>query len=204
IDREICNDGKKLEVLLLNKDELLGLKELVNLLEPFAQATSLMYGNTYPTLSLMLPMITTLQEYLFKVESKLNHQAVHEVRDEIELNIADRWEDPKIEGYLAAILDPRFKNFKFAPEKFEEIKKYLKHKMQALDENEFLNEQPTTKSSSKLASFFNNVTITKKTSPVDTELKTYFDLPQMILYDSDDPEYQTKNPLSWWQLYSTT
>ncbi|CAG8626229.1 11280_t:CDS:2, partial [Cetraspora pellucida] len=66
---------------LLEKEELLGLKELIDLLKPFACATTLM------------------------------------------------GEDPKIEGYLAAILDPRFKNLEFASEKFEETKKYLRQKM---------------------------------------------------------------------------
>ncbi|CAG8471110.1 1001_t:CDS:2 [Racocetra fulgida] len=62
-DREIRKDGKKLEALLLNKEELLGLKELISLLEPFACATCLMGGDTYPTLSLMLPTIATLQKH---------------------------------------------------------------------------------------------------------------------------------------------
>ncbi|CAG8462345.1 8833_t:CDS:2 [Scutellospora calospora] len=185
VDQEIRNDGKRLNTLLLNESELLGLKELVILLEPFAHATSLMGSSTYPTLSLMLPTIATLQEYLFKIEPVLTSQVV-------------RNEDPKIEEYLAAILDSKFKNLEFAPEKFEEIKKCLKQKMQALDESEILDEQPTIKLFSKLASFFNNAPIIKKiTSPVDIELKTYFKLPQMILYDPNDPEYKTENLLSW-------
>ncbi|CAG8754171.1 24002_t:CDS:2 [Racocetra persica] len=83
-------DGKKLEALLLNKEELLGLKELISLLEPFAYATCLIDSDTYPTLSLMLPTIATLQEYLFKLEKILTNQVIYDVRDEIELNIADR------------------------------------------------------------------------------------------------------------------
>ncbi|CAG8636020.1 5829_t:CDS:2, partial [Racocetra persica] len=110
-DREIRKDGKKLEALLLNKKELLGLKELISLLEPFTHIICLMGSNTYPTLSLMLPTIATLQEHLFKLEKILTHQ-----------------KDPKIEGYLATILNPHFKNLKFAPEKFEETKQYLKQK----------------------------------------------------------------------------
>ncbi|CAG8639210.1 26845_t:CDS:2, partial [Racocetra persica] len=125
-DREICKDRKKLEALLLNKEELLGLKELISLLELFVCVTCLIGGNTYPIFSLIFPTIATLQEYLFKLEKILTHQ-----------------EDLKIEGYLAAILDPHFKNLKFAPENFKETKQYLKQKMIALDENEYLEEQPT-------------------------------------------------------------
>ncbi|CAG8755891.1 8489_t:CDS:2 [Dentiscutata erythropus] len=64
VDREIHKDRKKLETLLLKKNKLLGLKELVYLLEPFAKAIFL---------------------------------------------IANQWEDPVIEGYLASILDPSLK-----------------------------------------------------------------------------------------------
>ncbi|CAG8530430.1 4819_t:CDS:2 [Dentiscutata heterogama] len=103
IDYETCKDGKKLETLLLNKHELLDFKELVYLLEPFAKATSLMGGDTYPTVSLMLPIIATLQEHLFKVESILTYLVVCDIKNEIELNIA-----------------------KFAPEKFNETKISLK------------------------------------------------------------------------------
>ncbi|CAG8588651.1 23504_t:CDS:2, partial [Gigaspora rosea] len=70
------------------------------------------------------------------------------------------------------------------------------------DENEYLEEQPIVKSN--LASFFNNTTITKKYSPIDTELKTYFDISQMTLYDPNDSKYKTENLLTWWQLYSKT
>ncbi|CAG8774684.1 6318_t:CDS:1, partial [Racocetra fulgida] len=109
----------------------------------------------------------------------------------------DRWEDPVIEGYLAAILDPKFKNLEFALEKFEATKKSLKQKIKMLlDEDEYLNNQPIAKQTSNLASFFNSTTSTKKSSPIDVELKTYFDLLQMTLYDPDSSEYKTENPLS--------
>ncbi|CAG8723712.1 35901_t:CDS:1, partial [Racocetra persica] len=85
----IRKDRKKLEALLLNKEELLGLKELISLLESFACAICLMGGNTYPTLSLMLSTIATLQEHLFKLEKILTHQVICDIRNEIELNIAD-------------------------------------------------------------------------------------------------------------------
>ncbi|CAG8814979.1 12824_t:CDS:2, partial [Gigaspora rosea] len=71
-------------------------------------------------------------------------------------------------------------------QKFEETKKYLKQKMRMLDENNGLEEQ-LVKLSSNLASFFNSTTTIEQFSAVDTELKTYFDMPQMILYDFDDP-----------------
>ncbi|CAG8723707.1 15603_t:CDS:2 [Dentiscutata erythropus] len=58
---------------LLEKEKIriLIVKELINLLEPFARAISLMSGDTYSTLSLILSTIVTLQEHLFKAEQTL-------------------------------------------------------------------------------------------------------------------------------------
>ncbi|CAG8691582.1 21210_t:CDS:1, partial [Gigaspora rosea] len=145
----------------------------------------------------MLLTIATLQEHLFKIKSILTYSVVCNVRNEIELNIASRWEDPVIEGYLASILDPRFKNLEFAFEKFEETKTSLRQQIRILlNESKHSNNQPTAKPSSNLASFFNNITPTKKFSPIETEIKSYFDLSQMTLYNLDDLEYKTENPLS--------
>ncbi|CAG8769044.1 11481_t:CDS:2, partial [Dentiscutata erythropus] len=105
-------------------------------LEPFVKATSLIGRDTYSTLSLILLTITTLQEHLLKVESVLTHSVVHNVRNEIEFNIAGQWEDLVIEGYLASILDSRFKNLEFASEKFEETKTSLRQQMRMLNKNE--------------------------------------------------------------------
>nr|CAG8644445.1 4529_t:CDS:2 [Entrophospora candida] len=49
--------GKKLNELLLNENEWLSLKELLKLLKKFAEATELLGGNKYPTLSLTYPVI---------------------------------------------------------------------------------------------------------------------------------------------------
>ncbi|CAG8761017.1 9886_t:CDS:2, partial [Racocetra fulgida] len=66
--------------------------------------------------------------------------------------------DPVIKGYLVAILEPRFKNLKFALEKFKE-KKFLKQKIKILlDKDKYLNNQPIAKQTSNLASLFNSIT----------------------------------------------
>ncbi len=41
-DKTVKNDAKILKPLLLNKNDLIKIKELVNLLEPFVYATTLM------------------------------------------------------------------------------------------------------------------------------------------------------------------
>ncbi|CAG8706934.1 9417_t:CDS:1, partial [Cetraspora pellucida] len=190
IDHEICKDKKKPKTLLLNEYKLLGLKKLVYLLEPFVKATSLIGENTYSTVSFMLLIIATLQEHIFKIESILTHLVVCNVKNEIELNIANQWKDPVIEEYLASILNPRFKNLEFALKKFNKTKISLKQQIRMLlDKNEYLDDQSIAKPSLNLASFFNNTIPTKQFSLIDTELKTYFNLPQMILYDPNDLQF---------------
>ncbi|CAG8823776.1 22005_t:CDS:2, partial [Cetraspora pellucida] len=51
--------------------------------------------------------------------------------DEIELSFGNRWDEPGVEGYIVTILDPRFKDLSFEPEKLELIKNKLKCRMEA-------------------------------------------------------------------------
>ncbi|CAG8792097.1 11805_t:CDS:1, partial [Gigaspora rosea] len=77
----------------------------------------------------MLPLIRILQEHLFQKETTLTHPIVCSVRNEIKLSFGSRWNEPALEGYFAAILDPRFKDLSFELEKFEQTKSELKHRM---------------------------------------------------------------------------
>ncbi|CAG8633699.1 6280_t:CDS:2, partial [Gigaspora rosea] len=115
--------------LLLNKEELLEIQELVELLGPFANVTTIVGGDHYPTFSMMLPLIKRLQEHLFQKEATLKHSIVRDVCDEIELLFGNRWDEPGAEGYITTILDPRFKDLNFEPEKLEIIKDELKYRM---------------------------------------------------------------------------
>ncbi|CAG8757144.1 2936_t:CDS:2, partial [Gigaspora rosea] len=54
-----------------------------------------------------------LFNYLSENEAILKHPIVHDVRDEIELSFGNRWDKPGVEGYIATILDPRFKDLSF-------------------------------------------------------------------------------------------
>ncbi|CAG8620674.1 5601_t:CDS:2 [Dentiscutata erythropus] len=122
-ERNIGNFAKTLEILFLNKEELLGIQELVELLDPFAHVTTIIGRDHYSIFSMMLSLIKVLQEYLFKKEATLSHPIVRNIRDEIELSFGDRWNEPEVEGYIATILDPRFKDLSFEPKKLELIKK---------------------------------------------------------------------------------
>ncbi|CAG8774456.1 14921_t:CDS:2 [Cetraspora pellucida] len=129
-EKSIRNNAKTLENLLLNEEELLGIQELVELLGPFAQVTTIIGRDHYLTFSIMLLLIKRLQEHLFQKKATLKHSIVRNVCDEIELLFGNHWEEPGVDGYIAAILNPRFKNLSFESEKLEIIKDELKCKME--------------------------------------------------------------------------
>ncbi|CAG8650179.1 3615_t:CDS:1 [Ambispora gerdemannii] len=196
-EREVRNDAKKMEKLLLNHEDLLGIQELVELLDPFAHVTIIMDGDHYPTLSIMLSLIKVLQEHLFRKAHTLTNPIIHKVRDEIELSFGECWDKPGLEGYIAAMLDPRFKDLSFESEKFETTKNELQYRMK----KDMRNIYPTTYASenhvpSLLNSLFEEAP--RQVCPVETELKIYFDMSKIPKHDLSDPLYKKYNPLDFW------
>ncbi|CAG8601024.1 13291_t:CDS:2 [Dentiscutata heterogama] len=120
-ERDVRNNARMFETLLLNDDDLLGIQKLVKLLASFAHVTTIIDGDHYPTLSIMLP-VKILQEHLFQKEKTLTHPTICEVQNEIELLFGKYWEKPEIDRYITAMLNPRFKDLNFEPEKFESTK----------------------------------------------------------------------------------
>ncbi|CAG8786953.1 23274_t:CDS:1, partial [Gigaspora rosea] len=105
-DRDIRKNAKMLEKLLLNKDDLLGIQELIELLSPFVHVTTIISGDYYSTFSIMLPLINILQEHLFKKKEALIYLIVCQVYNKIELSFEDHWDEQEIEIYITSILDP--------------------------------------------------------------------------------------------------
>ncbi|GBC29861.2 zinc finger BED domain-containing protein 1-like [Rhizophagus irregularis DAOM 181602=DAOM 197198] len=67
-DREIKKDGNRLKKLLLNDDEWELLDQLVDLLMPFEEATREFSGNSYITLSRVIP---TIKEMIFDLATEV-------------------------------------------------------------------------------------------------------------------------------------
>ncbi|CAG8647400.1 4889_t:CDS:2, partial [Scutellospora calospora] len=85
-ERDIRNNAKALEKLLLNEGDFLAINELVELLGPFANIATIVSGDYYPTFSMMLPLIKILQEHLFQKEKTITDPIVCKVHDEIKLS----------------------------------------------------------------------------------------------------------------------
>ena len=154
---------------------------------------------------MMLPLVKILQEHLFQKERTLTHPTICKVRDEIELLFGKYWEEPGIDRYIAAMLDPRFKDLNFEPEKFESTKNELQHRMKEdIKNNNYSSKYLSNNDSSTslLSSLFEDTF--HQSCPVKTELKIYFDMPKMVKYDLSDPLYQDQNLLIFWHNNKTS
>jgi hAT family C-terminal dimerisation region len=132
--REEKADGAKLKKIILNDSEWELLDELCNILAPFEKATQDFSGNTYVTLSQMIPIITNLinslgtssdsdeEDFNDDLEENLTDQQIsydniREVLENVKKNIYKSlkhyWAIPNEFGMMAAILDPRYKSLDF-------------------------------------------------------------------------------------------
>lgn len=123
--------------IILNDNEWELLDELCNILAPFEKATRDLSGNTYVTLSQMVPIITNLTNSLEPTNSsyeenldneaideeeiltnqQINYNNIREVLENVKKNIyiglKHYWAIPNEFGIMAALLDPRYKNLDF-------------------------------------------------------------------------------------------
>jgi hAT family C-terminal dimerisation region len=120
---------------MLNDNEWELLDELCNILAPFEKATRDFSGNTYVTLSQMMPIITNLTNSLKPCNNlyeedfdevinsnsediqQINYNNIREVLEKVKKNIyiglKHYWAIPNEFGIMAALLDPRYKNLDF-------------------------------------------------------------------------------------------
>ncbi|CAG8486705.1 68_t:CDS:2 [Dentiscutata heterogama] len=134
-ERNVKNNAKALEKLLLDDDDLLEIQELVELLGSFAYVTTIVGGDHCSTFLMILPLVRILQKHLYQKEETPTHPIIRDVYNKIELSFGECWEEPRPEGYVAAMLDPRFKDLGFELAKFESTKDELKCRMMKYTEN---------------------------------------------------------------------
>ncbi|GET52921.1 zinc finger BED domain-containing protein 1-like [Rhizophagus irregularis DAOM 181602=DAOM 197198] len=136
--REEKADSIKLKKIMLSDNEWELLDELCNILSPFEKATRDLSGNTYVTLSQVVPIITRLTNSLnpsgnlyeeepddsfndLEEENSTNQQTnydnIRETLENVKKNIYRSlryyWKIPNEFGIMAALLDPRYKNLDF-------------------------------------------------------------------------------------------
>ena len=100
----------------LHLNEWNRIEELLELLQPFYDVTNILSGESYPTVSLVYPIITGLYETLQKKSTK--HKLNQKLKETVCHDIQVRYINPiEAQEYttikLACILDPRCKNLDF-------------------------------------------------------------------------------------------
>ena len=86
------------------------LEDLVAVLEPFEEATKALSGSTYPTISMISPLLYQVCEVTLKVNEDDNMN-LKKIKETMLEDFQDRYSSPAITEVLniAAFLDPRFK-----------------------------------------------------------------------------------------------
>ena len=134
--REEKADSVKLKKIILNDNEWELLDELCNILAPFEKATRDLSGNTYVTLSQIVPIITNLKNSLepsnlyedsddiitsdseeTSTNQQIDYNNITEVLTNVKKNIyiglKHYWAMPDEFGIMTTLLDPRYKNLDF-------------------------------------------------------------------------------------------
>ncbi|CAB5395176.1 unnamed protein product [Rhizophagus irregularis] len=106
-------EGEKLEVLCPTIYEWKVIREIVELLNPFEEATRLLSGINYPTIGFTYPIIYNLRERLETEFNLLETSEASECQNAILEDIIVRWDFPQILCLKGSFFDPRFKSLDF-------------------------------------------------------------------------------------------
>ncbi|EXX53591.1 hypothetical protein RirG_242470 [Rhizophagus irregularis DAOM 197198w] len=169
-----CKEGEKLEVLCPTIYEWKVIREIVELLNPFEEATRLLSGINYPTIGFTYPIMYNLRERLETEFNLLETSEASECQNAILEDIIARWDFPQILCLKGSFFDLRFK-------KYEILKQ---------DNTAKLPDHNDTNESITMGNFWKKKNA-KITAPIKDEFQHYLnvtELPALEEYDS----------FSWW------
>jgi len=190
----IRKEGEKLEELCPTVYEWKVIKELIELLNPFEEATCLLSGIRYPTIGFTYPTMYNLREILETDFALLETNEAIECQNAILEDIVARWEFPQELCLKGSFFDPRFKNLDFinSKETCDYIINQLKEEYEILKQNNNiprLSEKGTNESTT-MGNFWKRKNA-KVVAPTKDEFQHYLnvsELPVLEEYDS----------FSWW------
>ena len=98
---------------LPNREEMKILKDVLPLMEPIRTVITEISGDSYPTSSLIIPMISCMEKKLESIQPKT--EVGHEFKYRLQTTMANRFKDIEGNKILSAstILDPRYKKIHF-------------------------------------------------------------------------------------------
>ena len=104
------NKEKHVRALLPDAGEWGVIEDLISILKPFSDATQVLSGSKYATISLLAPVLYKLIHVTLKVEGK-DSTILKSIKNAICTDLKSRYESLEVQRLLniAAFLDPRFK-----------------------------------------------------------------------------------------------
>ena len=118
-------NSKKYAKLLLTASEWSAVEELVEVLGPFNEATEMISGESYPTLSLVYPVFCNLWTLATDLKSVAKHPETQALCRSLAADLRVRWINTiRDEHLIACFLDPRFKHLTFIDD--ANLRKYVR------------------------------------------------------------------------------
>ena len=126
------------DLLLTDKQWTLA-KDLVKVLELFEETTTVVSGQKYVTMSLMLPLVTNLASSADKFAASANSSAARNFAALLKSGLSKKFDLDDIElqssAVMACALDPRFRNLQFLDDtQREEVRRGTIAEIEALQE----------------------------------------------------------------------
>ena len=190
----VRKEGEKLEELCPTVYEWKVIKEAIELLDPFEEATCLLSGIKYPTIGFTYPSMYNLRDRLETDFDSLETDEAIECRNAILKDIRERWEFPEDLCLKGSFFDPRFKSLDFVPkETCDNIINQLKEEYEVFKQNDHYTHRLSdnyTDELTKMGKFWKKKNA-KVIAPIRDEFQHYLNVPEL-------PVLEEYNPLSWW------
>ena len=196
----LCQRGK--QQLCLTEEELTSLKDTVKLLKIYYDATTEMSGESYTTVSKVIPLVRQLTRL-----TRLDHSSLARRLNEYLDNYFDKLESEEVLT-MSTILDPRYKSKCFTEKNVSTIESLLKEKMSGivLPEPDLSERDESAKKVKKndpeetlsLWADFDEEIEKDRTAPsskseVDIEFDHYMELHRIA---------RLEDPLVWWKAHA--
>ena len=208
------NRDRTIRSLLPENEEWSAIEDLLSVLKPFCDGTTIMSGSRYPTFSLLAPLLHKLLGVTLKIKED-DSEVLKNVKSSIANDLQNRYNSYSTRKCLriATFLDPRFKDLSpFIPaEEHECVYENTKTELLSIvglddddeidDQSEEVNEtnepEPPKKKKSKLSDFFADV-YEDKSKRICSKLERV--VAEVNRYKSEESIDIDEKPLMWWKM----
>ena len=208
------NRDRTIRSLLPENEEWSTIEDLLSVLKPFCDGTTIMSGSRYPTFSFLAPLLHKLLEVTLKIKED-DSEVLKNVKSSIANDLQSRYNSYSTRKCLriATFLDPRFKDLSpFIPaEEHECVYENTKTELLSIvglddddeidDQSEEVNEtnepEPPKKKKSKLSDFFADI-YEDKSKRICSKLERV--VAEVNRYKSEESIDIDEKPLMWWKM----